>query len=297
MRELRIVKQLVRLENASGLDPLIDKVAAAFAVVLRPRALRDLLHGVPLGHPLHPVAVQIPIGAWTSAAVLDAAPEALLPGASRASRALIGLGVASAIPAVAAGWTDWLQLHEQQKRVGIIHAAANATAVGLYAASFIQRGRGKQTSSKVLAYLGLAVVSGAGFLGGHLSSRQAAGANHAEDVPHRFPEGWQALAPLAELPDNELSRMDVAGLPLLVLRRGASVEVLSNVCSHLSGPLNEGELLNVNSADPCVACPWHGSVFSLKTGDVVHGPATAPQPKFQTRLADGMVHILLRNAG
>jgi nitrite reductase/ring-hydroxylating ferredoxin subunit/uncharacterized membrane protein len=297
MRELRIVKLLTRLEEASVFDPLIDKVTALFSAVLRPRELRDLLHGVPLGHPLHPVAVQIPIGAWTSAAVLDAAPESLVPGADRASRALVGLGVVSAIPAVAAGWTDWLHLHEQQKRVGLIHAAANATAVALYTASFIQRSRGRQASGKALGYLGFAVVSGAGFIGGHLSYRQAAGANHTEDVPHRFPQDWQVLAPLSELPDNELSRMDVAGLPLLVLRRGESVEVLSNVCSHLSGPLNEGELLNVNSAEPCVECPWHGSVFSLNTGYVVHGPATAPQPKFQTRVAEGVVQILLPNAG
>ncbi len=292
MRELDIVKKIVAIENTEALDPLVEKAGGFWAAILKPRALRDLLHGVPFGHPVHPVSVQVPIGAWTSAAILD-----LLPGTAATSRLLVGVGAVSAIPAVLAGWADWLQLHEQQKRVGIVHAAANATAVALYAASWIQRGRGKQTSGKVLSYAGLAVVSGAGFLGGHLSFRQASGANHAEAVQHLFPEGWQTLGPIDELLDNELSRMDVAGQPLLVLRRGNSVDVLSNTCSHLAAPLNEGELLGADTDDPCVSCPWHQSVFSMRTGEVVHGPATAPQPKFRTRVIDGFVEVMLPNAG
>jgi nitrite reductase/ring-hydroxylating ferredoxin subunit len=73
--------------------------------------------------------------------------------------------------------------------------------------------------------------------------------------------------------------------------------VIADTCSHLSGPLHQGELTDADGDNPCVTCPWHGSIFSLTTGDVVHGPATAPQPKFETLVRDGMVEVLLVGAG
>jgi nitrite reductase/ring-hydroxylating ferredoxin subunit/uncharacterized membrane protein len=292
MEELGFVRAITRIENAQGLDPIADKVRSMVDTALPSQEVRDVLHGVPFGHPVHPVAVQVPIGAWTSAAVLDA-----FPGSSPAAGLLVGVGVAAAVPAAVAGFADWSKLHEQQSRVGLVHATANLVALGLYSASLFQRARGKTTSGKLLGYLGLAVVSGAGFLGGHLAYRQAAGANHVEDVPHRFPVGWQSVAPLSDFTNGTLETRTVAGVPLLFLRRGSSVNVIADTCSHLSGPLHEGELTDSDTDDPCVTCPWHGSVFSLTTGEVVHGPATAPQPAFETVVRDGMVEVLLVGAG
>ncbi|MCJ1704166.1 Rieske 2Fe-2S domain-containing protein [Rathayibacter sp. VKM Ac-2926] len=291
MREVKLVRLVSRLENEAALDPLVDRVKKVVDAVIRPQPVRDVLHGVPIGHPVHPLLVLVPTGAWVSAAVLD-----LLPGNERAARTLIGLGIVSVLPTAAAGYTDWSELHEQQKRVGLVHAAANVAGAVLYTASFVQRVRGRRTSGKVLSALGLAVVSGGGYLGGHLSYRQAAGANHTEDVPHRFPTGWQTLGQLAELPQNSPVKRTVAETPLLAVRRGDRVDVLSNVCSHLSGPLDEGELRGTG-ADACITCPWHASAFSLETGEVVRGPATSPQPRFETRVTDGLVEVLLPHAG
>ncbi len=150
----------------------------------------------------------------------------------------------------------------------------------------------------MLGYLGLAVVSGGGFLGGHLTYRQAAGVNHSEEIPHRFPSGWHALAPLAELPDGKLDKRVVAGLNLLVFREGDSVSVLSDVCSHLSGPLHEGKLKSSNLADDgsLVVCPGTGARSPFRTGEVVAGPATARQPRFDTRITDGIVEVSLPGA-
>jgi uncharacterized membrane protein len=172
MEELSFVKAVTRIEDAAVLDPLIVKARDRVNAIIRPQALRDLLHGVPIGHPLHPLEVQVPIGAWTSALVLD-----LLPGrgTERAAKTLVGVGVLAVIPTAISGWTDWSELKQKQQRVGLIHAAANIVATTLYAASFVQRSRGKQGSGKVLALLGYAAVSGAGYLGGHLSYRLGAG--------------------------------------------------------------------------------------------------------------------------
>ncbi len=279
------------LENASWLDPVANAMRAAVKATIRPQWLRDILHGVPQGHPLHPVLVQVPIGAWLSTAVLD-----LVPGTASATKVLVGTGIAAAVPTAISGYTDWSELHEQQLRVGVIHSAANVVGVGLYTASLLERVAGRQDRGRALGFAGLLAVGVGGFLGGHLAYRQAAGPNHAEDVPHRVQPGWHGIGPLAELGENELTQRMVGEIPLVVLRRGDRVDVLSDVCSHLSGPLHEGELQDIGE-DPCVVCPWHQSTFSLRTGKVVHGPATAPQACFQTRLANGNVEVSLPGAG
>jgi nitrite reductase/ring-hydroxylating ferredoxin subunit len=144
----------------------------------------------------------------------------------------------------------------------------------------------------VLGYAGLALVSGGGYLGGHLSYAMAAGANHAEDVPHLVPSGWSPIAPLDDVPERTLHQRYLGDVSVLLYRRGDRVSALSAKCSHLSGPLAEGTLLE-RGDDPCVVCPWHGSVFEIETGEVVHGPATAPQHRFTTRVVDGMIEVSL----
>ncbi|KNH16760.1 (2Fe-2S)-binding protein [Arthrobacter sp. ZBG10] len=299
MMPLPALELVARLEDAAWLDPVSKKVRKVVKTVIRPRWARDVLHGVPVGHPVHPLAVQVPMGAWISAAVLDA-----LPGNERASAVLVGVGALSAVPAAVAGFTDWSELHPQQQRVGLVHAAANIAATTIYAASLVQRARGRQGSGKALAYLGLGTISAGGFLGGHLTYRQAAGVNHSEEIPHRFPQGWHKLAPLADLPDGKLTKRDVAGIPLLVHREGNRINVLSDVCSHLSGPLHEGKLKaaaeipggTAGDNQPCVVCPWHKSTFALRTGEVLSGPATARQPLFSSRITDGLVEVCLPGA-
>jgi nitrite reductase/ring-hydroxylating ferredoxin subunit len=120
--------------------------------------------------------------------------------------------------------------------------------------------------------------------------------NHAADIVDRFPRGWHAIGSLADLAEGRLVRRTVGELLLVVYRRGEHVMVLSDTCSHLSGPLSDGRLVvgELTAGDePCVECPWHGSTFSLISGDVVRGPATAHQPRFDTRVIAGTVEVHL----
>jgi nitrite reductase/ring-hydroxylating ferredoxin subunit/uncharacterized membrane protein len=261
--------------------------------VIRPGLVRDLLHGVWLGHPLHPVLVQVPIGAFASAGVLD-----LLPGHERSADVLVATGVAAALPAAASGLADWSEMHEQQQRVGVVHAAANSVALVLYAASLAARSRGARGRGRVLGYLGLGVVGVSGFLGGHLAFRQAAGANHAEEVPHLVPPGWHDLCAVDDLGGDGEPRVRVLGegataVPLLVVRRGDRIDVLSDHCSHLAGPLHEGD---VDTQAGCVTCPWHGSTFGLDDGSVRRGPATAPVHAFDVKVEGGRLMVRLPRA-
>ena len=229
----------------------------------------------------------VPIGTWTSAAVLDA-----VPGTGPAASTLIATGCLAAVPTAVTGWADWSQLHPQQQRVGVVHAVSNVVGLSLYSASLLARARGRTLRGKAYAYAGLGAVMAGGYLGGHLAFRQAAGANHTADTIDLFPSGWQELGRLDDLPEATPTRRTVGGVDLLVVRRGQHVDVLSDRCSHLSGPLSEGEF-TVESGQGCVVCPWHGSTFRLADGQVVHGPATSPQQPFETRIVGGGVEVRL----
>jgi hypothetical protein len=119
---------IARLEDLASLDPLISRIQGKVQALLPPGPVRDALHGVWLGHPLHPALVLVPLGGFLGASVLDA-----VPGAEREADILVAVGLAGAVPAVAAGYTDWSQLGERQLRTGLVHAASNATAAVLYA--------------------------------------------------------------------------------------------------------------------------------------------------------------------
>ncbi len=277
---------LDRLEELTQLDPLAARMRQLVQEATGTQSVRDALHGVWLGHPLHPVLVQVPIGAWTSATILD-----FVPRTGPAVSLLIGTGIASAVPAAAAGWTDWSALNPQEGRTGLVHATANITAIALYGASLFARLRGRRMKGKALALAGLTSASLGGIIGGHLSYRRAAGANHNAQLADVAPSGWVDVGALDELAEGALTRREVGKVSVLLLRRGSTVHALAEQCSHLSGPLSEGRLSNDDG--PCVICPWHGSTFRLSDGGVVHGPATAPQPVFETRVLSDHVEVRL----
>jgi nitrite reductase/ring-hydroxylating ferredoxin subunit len=274
------------LERAAGLDQAVALGQRA-ARALRPGRARDILNGVWLGHPLHPVLVQAPVGAWLSASVLDAWPGADPAGA--AARRLTAFGLAAAVPAALAGAADWSEQHEQQLRVGVVHAAANTAAIGLYTLSLLTRSR---RGARALRLSGLAVAGAGGMLGGHISFRLAGGANHAEAVPHLVEPGWHDLMPAAGLADGKPARAMLGEVPVVVVRQGARLHALAGRCSHMDGPLWESDL-----AAGCLECPWHGSIFRVTDGAVARGPATAPQPVFETRVRDGVIQVQLPGAG
>ncbi|OEU87443.1 (2Fe-2S)-binding protein [Streptomyces abyssalis] len=285
-RQGRLLTAIERTEQDTRLDPPLQGIQRAVHALPLSDEDRDVLHGHWLGHPVHPALVQIPIGTWLSAAVLD-----LIPGKRRhyAPALLIATGLGAAVPAAVTGWIDWAELRKPQMRVGLVHALANSTAVVLYTASLGARLRGRSVRGRALGFAGLAAVGVGGALGGHLAYRQAAAVNHAEDIPVRTEPGWHALGAPSDFPVGKAVRRTVGETPVLVVREGGgAVHVLADRCSHMAGPLSQGEI-----SDGCVRCPWHGSVFRLSDGWNVGGPATSPQPVFETRQAEGQVEARL----
>lgn len=269
-----------RLEHARGLDRVIQVLAEPFRRVER-GARADALHGVWLGQPVHPALTDFPVGFWMSAAALD-----FVPGSERASRVLIALGIAGTLPAAATGFADWSALHREQQRVGMAHAASSAGASALFTASLLARLTGRQTGGRLMTLGGLAVLAAGTYLGRYVTFPLGAGASHAEPVTHLAPLGWHELCRIHELPDGRLTRRQLGYLSLAVLRQGSDVLVVADQCAHLGGPLHQGTVTESGGA-PCITCPWHGSTFRLADGTVVHGPATARQPPFDARIAEG----------
>ena len=283
-----------RIESAQALDRPVHALSGFAVRVLPPGRRTDALHGVPFGQPAHPALVRIPAGCWTSAALLDLCGDRRT---ERASAILIAAGVIAAAPAAATGLADWSALHRHQQRVGLAHAIAQTAATALFAGSLLARAAGRRGVGYLLSGGGLAAATAGAYLGGHLALRLGAGVSHAEPIGHLAVLGWTDLCPLAELPEGRPVRRQLGYLSVLAVRHGGAVQVLADHCAHLGGPLHQGRVTTVDGT-ACVTCPWHGSTFRLSDGAVRHGPATARQPAFETRVSDaGLVQVRPRTAG
>ncbi|MHA3703836.1 Rieske 2Fe-2S domain-containing protein [Jatrophihabitans sp. YIM 134969] len=277
-----LLERLVdRVERASALDPVAD-AASSVVQKLGPGRVKNALSGVAAGHPVHPVLVTVPLGAWVTASVLDVAGE------TDAARRSVGLGVLAALPAVVTGASDWAETAGAEKRVGLVHAAVNDCGIALYAASWFARRRGHDRVGAVLAAAGLAVVSVGGWLGGHLTYAQGVGVDTT--AFQQYPDDWTDVGALSDLEIGQPTPVEVDGVYLVAVRTEDGVEALADRCTHRGAPLHEGTV-----RDGCIECPWHGSRFDLSDGSVVRGPATRPQPAFETRVTDGRVAV--RRAG
>ncbi|WP_246365504.1 DUF2231 domain-containing protein [Kibdelosporangium persicum] len=171
------------VENLRAVDRPAATVAAAVRRGLKASKADGALRGSWLGHPLHPLMVTVPIGAWVSAAVLDAGNRN-----DDAARKLIAIGLTAAPPTILLGLADYGELDKRQRRVGLVHAVTNAAAVGCFAASYQLRRRGRHTAGKLMSTLALTVLSTGGALGGHLSYAQGAGV-HRWQAPRSIEDG------------------------------------------------------------------------------------------------------------
>src|SRR3954452_20430120 len=255
---------LERVADVPTFDKAIEPARRGVQAVLRPTAVKDFLHGTWLGHPLHPVLVQVPVGSFLSAGLLD-----LVAAFRPAATALIGTGITAAVPAALSGAADWSEQDPGVRRLGAVHALLNTAALGLYAGSLVARGRGRGGLGRVLSYTGLGLASTSAPLGGHMSYSQSSGPSHAATAARALGHDWIDLGPLDDLPENRPALRTGEGsgvaVPLAAVRRGARVDVFVGACSHLSGPLYQGSVEDVHGS-ACLVCPWHGSAFDLDDG-------------------------------
>ena len=270
-----------RFEKAEGLDKVGDPIAEFVPKLFPHGPVKDFLSGTWLGHSLHPLLTDVPIGTWLSATMLD-----LVGGeeSREASEKLIAIGLLASLPTAAAGLSDWSDTMGGERRVGVMHAAYNTTSLLLFGASLAARRRGRHGLGVAISLVAAGTNSWGAYLGGHLSLSQGVGVD--QTAFEGGPEDWTPVLPEAELPQDEPMKVDVGGTDILLFRSGNKIHALANRCNHLSGPLDEGEI-----DGSTVTCPWHASCFKLEDGSVVHGPARAPQPAYATRINHGQIEV------
>ena len=268
-----------KIERLKVLDPVADTVAAWVAPLYANRKVVDLASGTPLGHPLHPLLVTVPIGSYSAAFLFDGLKD------HDAADTMIGLGVLSSVPTALTGLSDWRDTSGAERRVGLVHALSNTAALGLFTASWVARRTGRRPLGVGLSLAGMSFVSLGGWLGGHLI--YALGVGVDTTAFQQGPEEWTYAAPESEIEVGKLTMGAVNGVPLVLTKlTGDQIVAYADRCTHRGGPLHEGVL-----ADGCITCPWHGSAFSVDDGSVVQGPATRPQPAYEVRVHNERVEV------
>ena len=278
------------IESQRWLEPLADVLQKLPALIYRGRAglaVKTFFNGSWLGHPLHPVLTDIPLGTWTLAVIFDLI---YLFGnrssvARSAAEITITVGIVAALGAFVTGYTDWGDTFERERRVGLTHGLLNTLAILLYLISLVLRLTSPgQGVAIVVSWIGYGIVLTAAFIGGELVFNIGYAVNHhAWQSP---PTAWTPAIPVRDLAEGKLQKIDASGAPVLLLKRGDRIVAISETCSHAGGPLSEGTL-----EGNVVICPWHGSHFDVSSGAVRSGPATVPAVRYDVRIVSGQVEV------
>src|ERR1051326_4029725 len=182
-------------------------------------SIKNFLHGVWLGHSLHPALTDVPIGTWTAGLFFD------LFGPDQAADAAFALGSLAAVPTALSGTADWLEITDKQRRVGFVHAVLNVLGLGLILLSLNERLNGRRKTGVVLSTAGYGIASISAWLGGELVYLLGTSVSHNAFEP--IAADFVIAADASALEDGKLAagRIEVDGqaVPLVLLKRGGDV--------------------------------------------------------------------------
>jgi nitrite reductase/ring-hydroxylating ferredoxin subunit/uncharacterized membrane protein len=209
------------------------------------------------------------------------------PWAARGAEVAVIVGVFGAVAAAVTGLADWSDSYGAERTVGLYHAGLNSLALILFIISAALRlgtSDGASVAAVALDVVGLVSVLVAAYLGGDMVFNKGTAVNHT--AWEAGSDDFEAALPVADLPENALRRVMIAGTPVALLKLGDRYLAIAATCSHAGGPLDEGELQG-----EVVQCPWHGSRFRMRDGKPLTGPATAAQPRYDVRVRNGMIEL------
>jgi nitrite reductase/ring-hydroxylating ferredoxin subunit/uncharacterized membrane protein len=238
---------------------------------------KDVAHGTKLlRHPLHPALTDAPLGAWLVGVILDwVARSSHAVGPDAGNIALV-FGTLAAVAAVVTGYTDFYETEGLERRTALTHGLAMTSVVLLEIVSLVLRWSGAQLPGVLVATAALLLAMAGMYVGGHLTFRFGTMVNR-----NAFAQGGEMfvkVGPITDFPENTIRRVDVEGMPALVVRLDGRLRAIGAVCSHAGGPLDEGDL-----SGSVITCPLHGARFDLCSGRALSGPATFSQPVFEVR--------------
>jgi len=242
--------------------------------------LRDLLVGRWLGHPLHAVLTDAPIGILFLVIVFDVLGN---PGAATVT---LAVGILTMLAAALAGFADYADTDGKARERATLHATLMVTTLVLYLVSLVLRlgaGDGVVSTAGIwVSILAFLVLSSAAYVGGDVVYVLGNMVNR-----HAFRGAgskWIALEPAeadaaGEIPEGKLVKAKLGINQLVLIRQGEQILALHDTCAHAGGPLNEGKLID----GKLVECPWHYSRYEMANGHVVQGPSVYDQPTYEVR--------------
>lgn len=271
-------EQIGKMKN---LDPIAKQLSKWVSKATAPDAIKNALSGTWLGHQLHPMATDLPMGAWSMATALD-----VVGGETTrtAAQHLVGIGVLTSLPAAASGASDWSETLGKERRIGLVHAVGNSVGTSMQVASWFARRCGSHRLGTGLSLVGLSATMGAAYLGGHLSFARGVGVNHT--AFEKSVTKWTDVAADADVTEGQLVRVTANDTPVMLTRHQGQLRALSATCLHAGGPLDKGHIEN-----DCIVCPWHQSTFRLSDGVPMRGPASMEQPTWDVQTMDGRIQV------
>jgi nitrite reductase/ring-hydroxylating ferredoxin subunit len=246
--------------------------------------VRDLLNGRWLGHPIHAVLTDAPIGILFLVIVFDVVDQ---PAA--AGWALL-IGVLAMAGAALAGLADYADTDGLSRERATLHATLMTVALVLYVVDGVARLNGPtdapaSTAAVIGSVIAFLVLASGAFVGGDVVYVTGNMVNR-----HAFRGAgtkWLALEPAetgadGSIPEGRPIRATLGSNTLVLVRNGDTILALHDTCAHAGGPLSEGHL-----AGDTIECPWHASRYRLSDGHVVQGPSVYDQPAYEVRARDG----------
>jgi nitrite reductase/ring-hydroxylating ferredoxin subunit/uncharacterized membrane protein len=252
-------------------------------------------------HPIHPILIPFPIAFGTGALVLDGVgrlgdwPTVWAAGAYLAVGA-VATGLLAAVP----GLIDFFAVvppNSSAKKRGVYHMAVNVTALSLIALGTAFRDPDSWRAgvgTVVCDAAGMLCMSAGGWLGGTLAYRNQIGVDHRyaragkwrEDRVSGRPGEQVAVAAAGELQPDQMKLLHVGGRRIVLARLDAGHVAFDDRCTHRGGSLADGML-----AGGTVQCPWHGSQYDCRTGEVKAGPAVQGIRTYAVTEEDGQVRL------
>jgi nitrite reductase/ring-hydroxylating ferredoxin subunit/uncharacterized membrane protein len=243
--------------------------------------VRDLLNGRWLGHPLHAVLTDAPIGILFLVIVFDVVHEPF------AAVVTLTIGILAMLAAALAGFADYADTDGRARERATLHSTLMLVALVGYLVSLVLRtGSGAVPDAAVWTSIGSFLILAAGayvggdvvYLLGNMVSRHAFRGAGTK---------WIALEPAELEADGSIpvgrpvrAKLGINGLVLV--NDGTRILALHDTCAHAGGPLPDGRLVEGQ-----IECPWHASRFELATGHVRRGPAVYDQPAYDVREREG----------
>lgn len=241
------------------------------------RPVQNFLNGTWLGHPVHAVVTDVPIGALTVSIVADVIGQPLVADVSML------LGVLAMVAAAVTGLADYAEVDGTARNRATVHGSIMVVTLAAYTVSLLIRSSSPtdRLLPIALAVAGYLLLSVGAAIGGDLV--YLAGTHVNRHAWRGAGTKWIALdlGALPDIPEGGPTKLKAGINELALIREGDRILAVHAQCAHAGGPLAEGSLVG-----GAIQCPWHGSRYRLADGHVVRGPAMYDQPAYDVRRAE-----------